>query len=47
VQGQTLVVAVEPLADRRIGVTARRGLDEEVAALAVFFMCDEACVELP
>jgi hypothetical protein len=46
VRGHTLAVTVEPLADRTIGVVTRRGLDEEVAALAVFFMCDEAYVEL-
>lgn len=45
-EGHTLVVHVAPLADRRLDVRLRRMLDEEAAGLAIFYMCDQADVEL-
>jgi hypothetical protein len=46
IEGRTLVVAVLPLAGRRIDVPTRRALDEEAAALGVFFMCEDARADI-
>jgi hypothetical protein len=46
VDDRTLVIHVSALADRTIGVRARRALDEEAAGLAIFYMCDQARVEV-
>ena len=45
-QDRTLVVDVSPLADRTLDVRVRRALDEEAAGLAIFYMCDQAQVEV-
>ncbi len=46
VDDRTLVVEVAPLADRSVGIQVRRGLDEEAAGLAIFYMCDQARVDV-
>jgi hypothetical protein len=46
VEGRTLVVAVLPLAGRHLDVRLRRALDEEAAGLGVFYMCEEAYVDV-
>ena len=46
IEQRTLVVAVLPLAGRRIDVPTRRALDEEAAALGVFFMCEDARADI-
>ena len=46
VDDRTLVVEVAPLADRPVNVQLRRGLDEEAAGLAIFYMCDQARVDV-
>lgn len=43
---RTLVVHVSPLADRTLDVHIRRALDEEAASLAIFYMCDQARVDV-
>jgi hypothetical protein len=44
--GSTLVLHVLPLADRRLDTRARRLLDEEAAGLAIFYMCEQAYVDV-
>lgn len=44
--GSTLVLHVVPLADRRLDTRARRLLDEEAAGLAIFYMCEQAYVDV-
>ena len=45
-EGRTLVVHVSPLADCTLDVRVHRALDEEAAGLAIFYMCDQAQVEV-